>query len=125
MEDEALDEEVFTQDLDEIRDKYPDEAADDVTALGEEFAQLRASGVDAVKAYELVNLDKIVEQRSKAAVVEDRKKRESKKHLAGGGVTGAGVGGDIPASVYEQYRKFFPDLTDKEIRKHYNAASQD
>lgn len=116
---------IYAQDILDIKAKYADEPAQSVDDLGIAFMKMRAAGIDAVKAYEVMNMDKIVAQKTKAAVAADRKKRESKKHLAGGGVTGASGAADVPRDVYNEYRKFFPSMSDKEIRRHYNAAKDD
>lgn len=44
----------FDRDMAEIKEVYPDETAEDVTALGEMFMALRANGVDNLIAYEVV-----------------------------------------------------------------------
>lgn len=52
---EAMQQQVFAQDLAAIRKIYPDEKAKNVTELGNEFMAMMATGqVDAVSAYEAV-----------------------------------------------------------------------
>lgn len=52
---EAMQQQVFAQDLAAIRKMYPDEKAKNVTELGDEFMAMMATGqVDAVSAYEAV-----------------------------------------------------------------------
>lgn len=119
------DERVYTNDLLSIKERYPDEKAIHVSEFGEGFAKLRSAGLDAVKAYEVLNMDKVIEKKVSAAVNADRKKRSSKKHLNANGVTGTRVPNDVPASVYAEYRKFFPNMSDKEIRTHYNGTLKD
>lgn len=119
------DERVYTSDLLSIKERYPDEKAIHVSEFGEGFAKLRSAGLDAVKAYEVLNMDKVIEKKVSAAVNADRKKRSSKKHLNANGVTGTRVPNDVPASVYAEYRKFFPNMSDKEIRTHYNGTLKD
>lgn len=119
------DERVYANDLLSIKERYPDEKAIHVSEFGEGFAKLRSAGLDAVKAYEVLNMDKVIEKKVSAAVNADRKKRSSKKHLNANGVTGTRVPNDVPASVYAEYRKFFPNMSDKEIRTHYNGTLKD
>lgn len=52
---EAMQQQVFAQDMAAIRKMYPDEKAKSVTELGDEFMAMMATGqVDAVSAYEAV-----------------------------------------------------------------------
>lgn len=52
---EAMQQQVFAQDLAAIRKMYPDEKAKSVTELGDEYMAMMATGqVDAVSAYEAV-----------------------------------------------------------------------
>ena len=120
-----MNERIYTSDLLSIKERYPNETAMHVSEFGEEFAKLRSSGVDAVKAYEVLNMDKVISQKVEAAINSDRKKRDSKRHLNTAGVTGTRVPNDVPASVYREYRKFFPEMTDKAIRAHYYGTLKD
>lgn len=52
------------RDLDEIKDKYPDLNVESVFDLGEEFIELRAKGIDALKAYRLSLMQKEDEKNS-------------------------------------------------------------
>ena len=53
------------------------------------------------------------------AVALDRQNRENRQHLSAAAPGRAAVGEEVPTEVYDQYRKFFPDLSSKDIRKHY------
>lgn len=52
------------RDLDEIKDKYPELNVESVFDLGEEFIELRAKGIDALKAYRLSLMQKEDEKNS-------------------------------------------------------------
>lgn len=52
------------RDLDEIKDKYPELNVESVFDLGEEFIELRAKGIDALKAYRLSLMKKEDEKNS-------------------------------------------------------------
>lgn len=52
------------KDLDEIKSKYPDLAAESVFDLGDEFIELRAKGISPVKAYRLSLMEKEDEKNS-------------------------------------------------------------
>lgn len=110
---------VFAQDLAAIQAKYPEETAASVEEFGAEFAQLRRNGFDAVRAYEILHIDQIIDKKVHQAVALDRQNRENRQHLSAAAPGRAAVGEEVPTEVYDQYRKFFPDLSSKDIRKHY------
>ena len=72
-----------------------------------------------VRAYEILHIDQIIDKKVHQAVALDRQNRENRQHLSAAAPGRAAVGEEVPTEVYDQYRKFFPDLSSKDIRKHY------
>lgn len=76
-------------------------------------------GLTFLEAYELTHKDEI-RARDRAASAAETTKAASKDHLRG--TTSRADGSvDVPDDIKAQYRIFDPDISDADIRKHYNA----
>ena len=76
-------------------------------------------GMTFLEAYELTHKDEI-RARDRAAAAAESTKAAGKDHLRG--TTSRADGSvDVPDDIKAQYRIFDPDISDADIRKHYNA----
>ena len=113
--------------------KYPWAAneAKSVDGFGEKFMRVMQYNEDkmtALDAFEVSHAQEIDEHRHKQTVSADIRAAErravrnmsNKEHQKGVGKSGGGNAVTIPKAVYEQYRAFNPDVTDKEIARHYS-----
>ena len=106
------------QDILAIKQAYPDEKADHVALLGDEFLHYVGMGVGAVKAYELSHMDEILGRKAASARQKAIDSAQSKSHLrATGGSVGTSV--EIPSATLSLYHKLNPKATDEQIKKHY------
>ena len=94
---------IRKNDLLAVKTKYPNEKAEDVGDFGEEFAGLRRAGFDAVRAYEILQLNK---------------KEETKKPVS----TGSTLGGSNGTEYYtmDEIKAMTPD----EMRKNYSKVEK-
>lgn len=120
-------------DYDLVVMKYPWAAneAKSVDGFGEKFMRVMQYNEDkmtALDAFEVSHAQEIDEHRHKQTVSADIRAAErravrnmsNKEHQKGVGKSGGGNAVTIPKAVYEQYRAFNPDVTDKEIARHYS-----
>ena len=116
-------------DYDLVVMKYPWAAneAKSVDGFGEKFMRVMQYNEDkmtALDAFEVSHAQEIDEHRHKQTVSADIRAAErravrnmsNKEHQKGVGKSAV----TIPKAVYEQYRAFNPDVTDKEIARHYS-----
>ena len=117
-------------DYDLVVMKYPWAAneAKSVDGFGEKFMRVMQYNEDkmtALDAFEISHAQEINEHRHKQTVSADiraaerRAVRNMSNKEQGVGKSGGGNAVTIPKAVYEQYRAFNPDVTDKEIARHY------
>lgn len=82
---------------------------------------VRTKGLHLVDAYKLVNFERLSKLKSDAAQQAAINQVKGKKHLAmAQGVSGSADGEDIPESLLPQYKKWFPDKSNKELKALYN-----
>ncbi len=82
---------------------------------------VRSSGLHLVDAYKLVNFERLSKVQAEKAEQAAINQSKGKAHLAAAqGVSGKSDGEDIPEHLMPQYRKWFPDKSNKELRALYN-----
>lgn len=95
---------------------------DDLLALDnyDEFYGLVEKGYTLVDAYKISNFDKISTKKAASAAQDVLTKIDSKNHIKP--IKGsASKDAIVPEEVLEAYKKNIPNMTEDEIRKHYNS----
>ena len=76
-------------------------------------------GMNIVDAYKLENFEALTSKRSDAAVAHAMNNINNKGHMTTvNGTASSDVA--IPTEIYAMYKAFNPNMTDEQIRKHYN-----
>lgn len=117
--------------------KYPWAAneAKSVEDFGEKFMRVMRYNEDkmtALDAFEVSHAQEIAAHRHKETVSADIRAAErravrnmsNKEHQKGVGKSGGGNAVTVPKAVYDFYKAFNPDVTDKEIARHYKKDSK-
>lgn len=87
-----------------------------------QYVQTHA-GVRLSDAYKLINFERLSKQKQQAAQQSAINQAKSKGHLnAAAGLAGNVEGVDIPENELAQWREWFPEYSDKDLRKLYNAS---
>ena len=87
-----------------------------------QYVQTHA-GVRLSDAYKLINFERLSKQKQQAAQQSAINQAKSKGHLnAAAGLAGNVEGVDIPENELAQWREWFPEDSDKDLRKLYNAS---
>lgn len=115
-------EEIISQAVTEINKLDPDiKSIQDIIKLEnyDEFYGLVTKGYSLPDAYKVVAFDKIAGKKADSAAQNVIRNIDSKGHLktVAGNKTNEIV---IPDEILASYKKNMPDMTDDEIRKHYN-----
>ena len=80
-------------------------------------------GIRLSEAYKLVNFDRLANSKTAAAKQAAINAQKSKEHLSKtAGIAGNDNSQDIPVNELETWKEWFPDKSDKELRKMYNKA---
>ena len=111
--------------LSEIKRVFPQCGAASVEELGDAFAKLMAAGaqigLSAADAYAATHISQIKAEAERAAESRARARAVSKAHL----VRSEGSQSmlcEVPKGVYEKYKRLMPNVSDREIREHYNRS---
>lgn len=124
-------------DYDLVTMKYPWAANEQksVDGFGEKFLRVMQYNEDkmtALDAFEISHAAEIDAHRHKEAVNADIRAAErravrnmqNKEHQKGVGKSGGGNAVVVPRAVYEQYKAFNPDASDREIARHYKKDTK-
>lgn len=87
----------------------------DYSRLGE----LVRSGISLVDAYKLTHFDRLQSSAAESARQTALNAREGKAHLQHLGGTGGDTAPAVPGEVLQAYRAIMPDLSAREIERHY------
>ena len=90
----------------------------------EEFAEKVRKGYSLYDAFIITNGKKLSEKLKSSAVRSALTRLGAKQHLVStsSGVLESAV--DVPAETYSLYKTLYPDITDREIKKHYKKHNK-
>lgn len=111
--------------LSEIKRVFPQCGAASVEELGDAFAKLMAAGaqigLSAADAYAATHISQIRAEADRAAESRARARAVSKAHLVRSEGSQSTLC-EVPKGVYEKYKRLMPNVSDREIREHYNRS---
>ena len=111
--------------LAEIKRAFPECGANSVEELGDAFAKLMAAGarigLSAADAYAATHISQIKAEAERAAETRARARAGSKAHLVRSEGSQSTLC-EVPKGVYEKYKRLMPNVSDREIREHYNRS---
>ncbi len=111
--------------LAEIKRAFPECGANSVEELGDAFAKLMAAGarigISAADAYAATHISQIRAEAERAAETRARARAGSKAHLVRSEGSQSTLC-EVPKGVYEKYKRLMPNVSDREIREHYNRS---
>lgn len=114
--------------LSEIKRAFPQCGAASVEELGDAFAKLMAAGaqigLSAADAYAATHISQIRAEADRAAESRARARAGSKAHLVRSEGSQSTLC-EVPKGVYEKYKRLMPNVSDREIREHYNRSLRD
>ena len=114
--------------LSEIKRAFPQCGAMSVEELGDAFAKLMAAGaqigLSAADAYAATHISQIRAEADRAAESRARARAGSKAHLVRSEGSQSTLC-EVPKGVYEKYKRLMPNVSDREIREHYNRSLRD
>lgn len=114
--------------LSEIKRVFPQCGAASVEELGDAFAKLMAAGaqigLSAADAYAATHISQIRAEADRAAESRARARAGSKAHLVRSEGSQSTLC-EVPKGVYEKYKRLMPNVSDREIREHYNRSLRD
>ena len=114
--------------LSEIKRVFPQCGAASVEELGDAFAKLMAAGaqigLSAADAYAATHISQIRAEADRAAEARARARAVSKAHLVRSEGSQSTLC-EVPKGVYEKYKRLMPNVSDREIREHYNRSLRD
>lgn len=114
--------------LSEIKRVFPQCGAMSVEELGDAFAKLMAAGaqigLSAADAYAATHISQIRAEADRAAESRARARAGSKAHLVRSEGSQSTLC-EVPKGVYEKYKRLMPNVSDREIREHYNRSLRD
>ena len=114
--------------LSEIKRFFPQCGAASVEELGDAFAKLMAAGaqigLSAADAYAATHISQIRAEADRAAESRARARAGSKAHLVRSEGSQSTLC-EVPKGVYEKYKRLMPNVSDREIREHYNRSLRD
>ncbi len=99
---------------------------DDLVAMenAEEFAEKVRKGYSLSDAFILTNGKKLSEKLKNQAVKAALSRLGTKQHLVSTSSANTDSSFDVPAETYSLYKNLYPNITDKEIRKHYKKHNK-
>ena len=111
--------------LSEIKRVFPQCGAASVEELGDAFAKLMEAGaqigLSAADAYAATHISQIRAEADRAAESRARARAVSKAHLVRSEGSQSTLC-EVPKGVYEKYKRLMPNVSDREIREHYNRS---
>ena len=111
--------------LSEIKRAFPQCGAASVEELGDAFAKLMTAGaqigLSAADAYAATHISQIRAEADRAAESRARARAGSKAHLVRSEGSQSTLC-EVPKGVYEKYKRLMPNVSDREIREHYNRS---
>lgn len=114
--------------LAQIRRAFPDCGATSIEELGDAFAKLMRAGesigLSAADAYAATHISQLRANAEKEADGRARARIGSKAHLLRSEGNQSGLC-EVPRGVYEKYRRLLPNVSDREIREHYNRSQHE
>ncbi len=90
----------------------------------EEFAEKVRKGYSLSDAFIITNGKKLSEKLKNQAVKATLSRLGTKQHLVSTSSAGTDSAFDVPAETYSLYKNLYPNITDKEIRKHYKKHNK-
>ena len=90
----------------------------------EEFAEKVRKGYSLSDAFIITNSKKLSEKLKNSAVRAALLRLGTKQHLVSTSTGGGEAAVDVPAETYSLYKTLYPDITDREIKKHYKKHNK-
>ena len=90
----------------------------------EEFAEKVRKGYSLSDAFIITNGKKLSEKLKNSAVRAALLRLGTKQHLVSTSTGGGEAAVDVPAETYSLYKTLYPDITDREIKKHYKKHNK-